>query len=617
MVGENKSAHFGFRLCRLWGFIAAILLLNSSTTEAADYYWNVSSGDWSDTNPSPWSLGTEPTSSDDAYIQNGGTANITQMNEVCNSIILADSLTRTTGSAYMTGGSLTTSGESIGEYGTGTFTQNGGTHSITISLLVGYDYGSTGTYNLSGTSQLSAATELIAYRGNGTFNQNGGTNTISGNLRLSETASSPTRSGSIGIYKLSGNSQLFAESEYIGDQSDATFTQDGGVNTITGNLYLGNLGNGKRTYNLNDTGSLYLTGVHGTEYLGNTGGYIAIFNQTGGLNSTPYLDLGIGFYTCTYNLKGGTLLTKGISSLGQATFNFGGGTLKSSGSFSTSQPMKLTGDGGDVNVDTAGNSITLSGVLSGIGGLNKIGSGTLTLSSNNSFTGSVNFNGGWIKAASLNKLGNGTALNFNGGGLQFSGVYDPSVRSMTFQAGGATLDTQTYNITMANPIGNSGVGGLVKKGTGKLTLNALINFSGDTTINGGTLEFAGGIDPNGTSLIDVLSGTAVLKTVNVNKTNLNINTAALATFELVNHMHSVGTITGTGTTQVDAGASLTAQSISQGTLTIASGATLTIQAIPGGPLANPIAPVPEPSALVLLSAVFILAIYAWARKRKF
>lgn len=99
---------------------------------------------------------------------------------------------------------------------------------------------------------------------------------------------------------------------------------------------------------------------------------------------------------------------------------------------------------------------------------------------------------------------------------------------------------------MANPIGNGGSGGLVKKGTGKLTLNAFINFIGDTAINGGTLEIAGGIDPSGTSLIDVQSGTAVLETVKVSKTNLNINTAALATFEVLNGAHVVGDITGRG-----------------------------------------------------------------------
>ena len=239
--------------------------------------------------------------------------------------------------------------------------------------------------------------------------------------------------------------------------------------------------------------------------------------------------------------------------------------------------------------------------------------GTLTLYGPNLSTGPLYIIGGLIKVPTFTAINFG-ALNFDGGGLQFAGVYDPSVRTMTFQAGGATLDTQTNNITMANPIGNSGTGGLTKLGSGTLTLNALNTYSGDTTINGGTLEIAGGIDPSGTSLIDVQSGTAVLKTVNVNKTNLNINTAALATFEVVNGSHTVGAISGSGTTQVDAGASLTVQSISQSTLTLGSGATLNIQTIPGGLQGNTIAPVPEPGTWALL-ATACLALFVYSKQR--
>ena len=63
--------------------------------------------------------------------------------------------------------------------------------------------------------------------------------------------------------------------------------------------------------------------------------------------------------------------------------------------------MTLTGIGGNATVDTAGYAVTLSGVLSGPGGLNKIGSGTLTLSGTGSFTGGIYVSGGTLKAASF------------------------------------------------------------------------------------------------------------------------------------------------------------------------------------------------------------------------
>ena len=166
--------------------------------------------------------------------------------------------------------------------------------------------------------------------------------------------------------------------------------------------------------------------------------------------------------------------------------------------------------------------------------------------------------------------------------------------TLTGDGGNANIDTVGYKATLSCLI--SGAGGLNKLGTG-------------------TLEFAGGIMTNGPTLINVQAGKAVLKTVNVNDTDLNITTAALATFEVVNGAHTVGVISGNGTTLVDTGAKLTAASISQNTLTIGSGATVTIQAIPGGPLSGTTALVPEPSTLVLLGiGIVSLAVCTWQRR---
>src|SRR5581483_10827226 len=90
----------------------------------------------------------------------------------------------------------------------------------------------------------------------------------------------------------------------------------------------------------------------------------------------------------TYTLNGGTLTTSALSvGAGSATFNFGGGTLKASDSFATSLPMSLTGTGGNANVDTAMQSVTFSGQLSGSGGLKISGGGILTLSDGNVYQG--------------------------------------------------------------------------------------------------------------------------------------------------------------------------------------------------------------------------------------
>jgi len=177
---------------------------------------------------------------------------------------------------------------------------------------------------------------------------------------------------------------------------------------------------------------------------------------------------------------------------------------------------------------------------------------------------------------------------------------------MTFQVGGATIDTQANNITLANAIGNGGTGGLTKQGAGTLTFSAKNTYSGATIVNGGTLEIAGGIAASGTSLIDVQSGMAVLETVNVNKPDLNINTSSLGVFEVTGGTHVLGSITGSGTTIVDGGASLTAASISQGALILSDAKEFMDQSNAGWPTADAITPVPEPSSFVLLAGAFVL-----------
>ena len=74
-------------------------------------------------------------------------------------------------------------GPSRGLFRSGSFTQSGGSNSITGgngTFYLGDNAGGSGTYSLSGTGQLSVnGTAYIGYSGTGTFTQSGGTNTMS------------------------------------------------------------------------------------------------------------------------------------------------------------------------------------------------------------------------------------------------------------------------------------------------------------------------------------------------------------------------------------------------------------------------------------------------------
>lgn len=133
-------------------------------------------------------------------------------------------------------------------------------------------------------------------------------------------------------------------------------------------------------------------------------------------------------------------------------------------------------------------TITGSGSIGGPGGLTKQGSGTLTLATANSFTGPVNLNGGTVLFSAATNLGAGP-LNFGGGALQYaSGSSDDlSVRTITFGAGGGTINDGGNSIYFQNSIGNNGVGGFTKSGSGTLWLYGTNRYSGNTLVAQGTL----------------------------------------------------------------------------------------------------------------------------------
>ena len=139
----------------------------------------------------------------------------------------------------MTGGSLSATayvGECVGYSGMGAFTQSGGTNSIGPyygSLYLGYNPGSSGTYNLSGSGLLSPGiSEYVGFSGTGSFTQSGGTNSLgnSNDLYLGGEA------GGSGTYNLSGSGLLTVGYEFLGTFCTGAFTQTGGTNNLSGDL---------------------------------------------------------------------------------------------------------------------------------------------------------------------------------------------------------------------------------------------------------------------------------------------------------------------------------------------------------------------------------------------
>ena len=377
--------------------------------------------------------------------------------------------------------------EYVGYSGTGVFTQSGGTNGIYFTYLyLGNNAGSSGTYNLSGSGQLFGMSEYVGNSGTGTFTQSGGTNNTFLGVYLGYA------SGSSGTYSLSGTGQLSGV-VYVGYSGTGNFTQSGGTNGLFSYLYLGNNAGSSGTYNLSGSGQL----IASMDYVGYSG--VGNFTQSGGTNSTSSLILAYASGSSgTYNLNGGTLITPFLSEgPGTAAFNFGGGTLQAGGTFLTYLPMTLTGSGGNATVDTAGYTVTLSGSLSGPGGLTKTDSGTLVLAGSNSYTGGTTVAGGILQfngnAAAPSGSGNVTIQSGAAVALAQAGTYSTvtgwlnSGKIASASAGALALignDSETINM--------SGYASLSLGATGGATYSGTLTPSGSTYNlggGGGTLTF--------------------------------------------------------------------------------------------------------------------------------
>ena len=156
---------------------------------------------------------------------------------------------------------------------------------------------------------------------------------------------------------------------------------------------------------------------------------------------------------------------------------------------------------------TDGGFLSIGGVISDGGGsfgLVKLGNGTLTLTTANTFTGSFNINAGAVTISNANQLGATTTnapLVINGGGLfTTANLTIPAARTMMLGpsggAGSGTIDvaantTGTFGGIISNNTGG-GVGSLNKTSFGTLVLSGANTFSGTTGIKNGTvvLNFA-------------------------------------------------------------------------------------------------------------------------------
>jgi autotransporter-associated beta strand protein len=274
---------------------------------------------------------------------------------------------------------------------------------------------------------------------------------------------------------------------------------------------------------------------------GTTGGNAALGSATltvGGDNtSTTYAGVVSGSGGLTKTGTGITTLAGANTYSGLTTVNAGTLAIEVGGSIAQSSAVNLSASGASLDLASAGNQIikdltgvngttlvlgitasnvltvgtsnstTFAGIASGNGGLAKQGSGTLTVSGNNTYTGETtvnagtfNLTGSLIATARVTVNAGGTFDLSNNAVAQTIGDLGGTGGEVKLSRHGLTLGTLN-DITYAGIL--SGNGGITKQGAGKLILHAVNIYTGITTLTEGTLAIGAGGSLATSSLINL------------------------------------------------------------------------------------------------------------------
>ncbi len=350
--------------------------------------------------------------------------------------------------------------------------------------------------------------------------------------------------GSVGTLSLVNNGTLIingAQKIYLGGSLDGE-TFHGGTGIINFGSITGTSGAANASGTLSFTGNMLLEGnsqINFNNIASDTTTLAAnILNDFAGATlALSKVGGGTAILSGNNNYAGATTVSVGTLQAGSTTgfsansdfavngiLNLAGfsntvGSLAGSGTVTTGTAATLT-----VGVDGA--TTAFSGVLQNGAGtlaLTKAGTGTLTLSGNNSYSGVTTVNaGGTLQAGSTTGLSSSSAFTVNGslnlggnsntiGSLAGNGTVSDTGLAATLTAGGNNAST-IFSGVLQDGTG-PGTLALTKTGTGTFTLAGTNTYSGGTnfnvgilavsndnnlgtgtlTFNGGTLETTGSI----------------------------------------------------------------------------------------------------------------------------
>ena len=435
----------------------------------------------------------------------------------------------------------------------------GGTLVLTGALVTAFPGGGNlaiGTAGNTGTVVLNpSATSFIGP--SGTLSLNYGQLHINNNVALGQAGSNFAINGG-SIDNSSGATITMGRAYNYIWNNDFTFIGSNAFGLGTGAVSLGAAAGTSRTVTVNNNnltvGGVISNGSTANSLIKAGSGTLTL---TGANAFTGTLAIQAGAVSVADLTSASTAGALGNSANAVVLGNAGStGTLVYTGTtVSSNKAFNLASSGtGAIAVSSAATNATLTGLISGSGAFQKLGTGTLSLANgSNSYSGGTLVSGGSLNFVN-GALGSGNIL-FTSGTLQYATGNTQDLSSRFANSTGAmVIDTNGNSVTYNSSIGSSNVGGLIKVGTGTLTLNAANSYLGNTTIGGAnSAVYIGnaGAFSSGNLIVD--GGTAVITaTTNltgVNKLNNNIsmlnnlsNTATASSLEYGGNVNFNGTL---------------------------------------------------------------------------
>ncbi len=395
-----------------------------------------------------------------------------------------------------------------------------------------------GTLDLNGFNDTIGALNLGggASGTTATVTTGAGTLTLGGNVIYSSTNNADGASIS-GTIDLGAANRTFTANNSTAADTDLTIAAD--ITAANRNLAVAGTGNtlisgsiatGSGTLTKSGTGTLVLSGANTyTGLTSVTGGVLNIQHSSAlgttdagttvttgealeiqgnisvGAEALSIIGTGVSNTGALRNISGDNSYAGLVTLTGNTTFASDSGSLALTGGVTGSnRTLTLNGDG----------NFSLGDITTGTGALIKNGAGTTTLTGASTYTGATTVNAGTLRLGASDAISNPSALSVASGATFDLNGFSETVASLAgagtvdLDGGGALTTAGNASTTFSGVL--VGDGTFTKQGTGTLTLDSTtdFDFSGTFNLAGGTLRLSdlaltlGTLNITGDSIID-------------------------------------------------------------------------------------------------------------------